>query len=55
MSVATGDVGGGRGMVVMSSRIDLRAVGVFAGVKAGGTVDCGGRGIQIRLPGLGIA
>ena len=33
VAVATGNVGGGRGMVAMSSRIDLRAVGVFAGVK----------------------
>ena len=33
VGVATGDVGGGRGMVAMSSGIDLRAVGLFAGVK----------------------
>ena len=32
VAVATGN-GGGQGMVAMSSRLDLRAVGVFAGVK----------------------
>ncbi len=33
VAVATGNVGGSRGKVAMSSRIDLRAVGVFAGVN----------------------
>ena len=33
VTVTTGDVGGGRGIVAMSSWIDLRAIGVFTGVK----------------------